>query len=137
MAANPRGRSDEIQSQRAPNYAEGAGSVARATRTTARIQKRTGNSSKCRRTESTYAAATVARTDGSHVRGRRGHLRRMTEIPLDTLHEIFRELEPVDLLHLSWANKSLRSVVMEKTARYIWQEVRTQSPYVLNVAEYY
>ncbi len=61
----------------------------------------------------------------------------MTEIPLDTLHEIFRELEPVDLLHLSWANKSLRSVVMEKTARYIWQEVRTQSPYVLNVAEYY
>ncbi|KAF5358488.1 hypothetical protein D9756_001343 [Leucocoprinus leucothites] len=56
------------------------------------------------------------------VRGRRGLLRLMAEMPLDTLHEIFRELEPVDLLHLSWASKSLNSIIMEKSARYLWEE---------------
>jgi hypothetical protein len=59
-----------------------------------------------------------------YVRGRRGHLKLMTELPIDTLHEIFRLLDPLDLLYLSWANKSLRAIVMEKAARYIWAQVR-------------
>lgn len=58
-----------------------------------------------------------------YVRGRRGHLKLMTEMPLDTLHEIFRQLGPLDLLYLSWANKSLRGILMEKAAKYIWEEV--------------
>ncbi|EKM82212.1 hypothetical protein AGABI1DRAFT_105520 [Agaricus bisporus var. burnettii JB137-S8] len=57
-----------------------------------------------------------------YVRGRRGHLKLMTEMPLDTLHEIFRQLDPLDLLYLSWANKSLRGILMEKAAKYIWEE---------------
>jgi hypothetical protein len=59
-----------------------------------------------------------------YVRGRRGHLKLMAELSIDTLHEIFRLLDPLDLLYLSWANKSLRVIVMEKAARYIWAEVR-------------
>lgn len=66
----------------------------------------------------------VARTDDRRVKGRRGHLKQMTEIPLDILHEIFRDLDLTDLLHLSWASKSLRAIVMAKEARYIWEEVR-------------
>jgi hypothetical protein len=62
-----------------------------------------------------------------YVAGRRGHLKFMTEIPIDTLHEIFRQLDPADLLNLSWSSKSLRLLIMEKSARYIWQEVSTFS----------
>ncbi|KAJ3553662.1 hypothetical protein NP233_g12594 [Leucocoprinus birnbaumii] len=68
------------------------------------------------------AQPVIARPDKPGVRGRRGLLKFMTEIPLDTLHDIFRELDPADLLHLSWASKSLNSIVMEKSARYIWEE---------------
>ncbi|EKM82200.1 hypothetical protein AGABI1DRAFT_105514 [Agaricus bisporus var. burnettii JB137-S8] len=59
---------------------------------------------------------------GKYIAGRRGHLKLMTEIPIDTLHEIFRQLDPADLLTLSWSSKSLRLVITEKSARYIWQE---------------
>ncbi len=65
----------------------------------------------------------IARPDSKNVRGRRGQLKQMVEMPLDTLHEIFRELEPVDLLYLSWASKSLNTILMEKPSRYIWEEV--------------
>jgi hypothetical protein len=47
----------------------------------------------------------------------------MIEMPIDTLYEIFRLLDPLDLLYLSWASKSLRGIVMNKSARYIWEEV--------------
>ncbi len=63
------------------------------------------------------------RPDSKNVRGRRGLLKQMAEMPLDTLHEIFLELEPADLLHLSWASKSLNTILMEKPSRYIWEEV--------------
>jgi hypothetical protein len=61
------------------------------------------------------------------VAGRRGYLKLMTEIPIDTLHEIFRQLDPADLLNLSWASKSLRLLIMEKSARYIWHQVSSFS----------
>ncbi len=63
------------------------------------------------------------RPEPKNVKGRRGQLKQMVEMPLDTLHEIFRELEPIDLLHLSWASKSLNTILMEKPSRYIWEEV--------------
>ncbi|KXN91508.1 hypothetical protein AN958_00770 [Leucoagaricus sp. SymC.cos] len=64
----------------------------------------------------------VAVKPDRRVRGRRGLLNFMTEMPLDTLHEIFLQLEPVDLLHVSWSSKSLHSIVMGRNARYIWEE---------------
>ncbi|KXN91510.1 hypothetical protein AN958_00772 [Leucoagaricus sp. SymC.cos] len=62
----------------------------------------------------------VARPDG-RVKGRRGHLQLMTEMPMDVLFEILSSLEPIDLLHLSWASKALHSIVMGKSARYLWE----------------
>lgn len=44
----------------------------------------------------------------------------MTEMPLDTLLEIFDQLEPLDLLHLSWSSKSLNAIIMGKAARFLW-----------------
>lgn len=58
-----------------------------------------------------------------YVRGRRGYLKLMTEIPLDTMYEILRQLDPLDLLYLSWASKSLHGIVMEKFSIRIWEEV--------------
>ncbi|EKM82211.1 hypothetical protein AGABI1DRAFT_105519, partial [Agaricus bisporus var. burnettii JB137-S8] len=57
-----------------------------------------------------------------YVRGRRGYLKLMTEIPLDTMYEILRHLDPLDLLYLSWASKSLHGIVMEKFSIRIWEE---------------
>ncbi len=58
------------------------------------------------------------------VRGRRGHLQQMIEMPMDVLYEIFSFLEPIDLLHLSWTSKRLRSTIAENSARFIWENVR-------------
>ncbi|KAJ3569409.1 hypothetical protein NP233_g5062 [Leucocoprinus birnbaumii] len=54
------------------------------------------------------------------VRGRRGLLKSITEMPMDLLLEIFGQLEPGDLLHLSWASKTLRVVIMERNSRFLW-----------------
>jgi len=90
-------------------------------------------SRKRRKNEATASNGSTEALDGGQVlrshrtrnliSGRRGKLKFMTEMPIDTLHEIFSQLDPVDLLNLSWASKRLRSLIMEKPARYIWQEV--------------
>ncbi len=87
-----------------------------------KLQNRTKGTPKRPKTENN-SDVQGARPDGTNVKGRRGLLKTMTEIPLDTIHDIFRNLEPLDLLHLSWSSKRLRAVVMEKSARYIWQDV--------------
>jgi len=58
-----------------------------------------------------------------NVRGRRGFLQYMNDMPLDILYEIFGELEPVDLLYLSWSCKSVRAIVMDKQAKFLWEKV--------------
>jgi hypothetical protein len=65
----------------------------------------------------------ISDSEPKNVAGTRGPLQPMTEIPLDALHEILRYLDPMDLLNLSWTNRDLNHVVMEKSARYIWKEV--------------
>lgn len=62
----------------------------------------------------------VGRSDrpSRYVAGRRGKLKLMTEMPIDTLHEVFRQLNFFDLLHLSWASKRLRVLIMKRSAWY-------------------
>jgi hypothetical protein len=60
---------------------------------------------------------------GKNAQCKQGPLKFIAELPIDSLHEIFRQLDPLDLLYLSWASKSLCGIVMEKSARYIWEEV--------------
>jgi hypothetical protein len=83
---------------------------------------------KRRKFEETVAGgpSTVAQTcriDHGRIRGRRGHLKLMTEMPFDILHEIFVQLDPIDLLHLSWSTKTLHGILMAKNARFLWTNV--------------
>jgi hypothetical protein len=70
-------------------------------------------------TENTIQTRGASKANG-HVKG---GFELMIEFPLDILHEVFRELDPVDLVHLSWTSKSFRRVVMDKSASYLWEEV--------------
>lgn len=46
----------------------------------------------------------------------------ITQVPLDVLFEILGCLQPIDLLTLSWASKTLNDIIMGKTGRYLWEE---------------
>jgi hypothetical protein len=62
-------------------------------------------------------------TNCARVKGRRGKLRNTTKMPLDVLYEVFGQLEPVDLLHLSQATKNLRAILLASTATFLWTRV--------------
>lgn len=64
----------------------------------------------------------VQRHSISKIRGR-GKLRLMTEMPMDILFEIFSCLEPQDVLRLSQASKSLRKILLNRSAISIWKSV--------------
>ena len=71
------------------------------------------------------AKPSVPRVDDFRkVKGRRGKLRLMTEIPMDTLLEIFSHVEPLDLLHLSWATKDLHALITASRNAFLWTRVR-------------
>ena len=59
----------------------------------------------------------------ARVKSRKGKLRNMTEMPIDILFEIFGKLEPIDLLHLSRANKDLRAILIASAANFLWEMV--------------
>ncbi|KAG6886638.1 hypothetical protein C0992_003030 [Termitomyces sp. T32_za158] len=59
-----------------------------------------------------------------NVRGRRGALKDIVEMPFDILHEIFMYLTPVEVLSLSRMCKALRRILMTKTAEYVWKQAR-------------
>ncbi|KAJ6525748.1 hypothetical protein B0H19DRAFT_1042600 [Mycena capillaripes] len=62
----------------------------------------------------------------------RGKLRFITEMPLDILFEIFGQLLPADILHLSMSSKALRDILLRKSAAFIWKQaflnIRTSAP---------
>lgn len=65
----------------------------------------------------------IFQRDHGRIRGRRGRLKLMTEMPFDILYEIFGELEPIDLLHLSWSTRTLHGMIMGKDGRFLWKNV--------------
>ncbi|KAJ7775181.1 hypothetical protein B0H16DRAFT_1408474 [Mycena metata] len=64
----------------------------------------------------------VAPSEVKTSRKKRGKLRFITEMPLDILFEIFSELLPVDLLHLSRASKALRAILLRKSSIFLWKQ---------------
>lgn len=58
------------------------------------------------------------------VRGRRGGLKMMHEMPLDIVLEIFGHLDPIDLLHVSRVSKGLRALTQGTGSQMIWKKVR-------------
>ncbi|KAJ7685466.1 hypothetical protein DFH06DRAFT_43974 [Mycena polygramma] len=68
----------------------------------------------------------------SAPRKNRGKLRFITEMPLDILFEIFGQLLPADLLHLSMSSKALRDILLRKSAAFLWKQaflnIRSDAP---------
>lgn len=62
--------------------------------------------------------------DYRRIRGRRGYLKLMTEMPVDILLEIFSRVEPLDLLQLSRATKALRGIITSPNVAFLWKTVR-------------
>ncbi|KDR81923.1 hypothetical protein GALMADRAFT_276573 [Galerina marginata CBS 339.88] len=62
------------------------------------------------------------------VRGTRGILQKLVEMPLDVLFEIFGRLEPIDLLHLARTTKDIRTLLMSRSSVSIWKQARSNIP---------
>ncbi|OCH92773.1 hypothetical protein OBBRIDRAFT_824516 [Obba rivulosa] len=58
------------------------------------------------------------------LRGRRGGLKNMLEMPIDILIKICIRLEPRDLQHLARTTKSFRSFLMSHASAWIWRTSR-------------
>ncbi|KAF8162809.1 hypothetical protein B0H34DRAFT_295051 [Crassisporium funariophilum] len=73
---------------------------------------------------------TESNTDGKppvkKVRGKRGMLKELFEMPLDILFEIFGQLEPIDLLHLARTTKDLRAILMKRSSISVWKSARSK-----------
>lgn len=70
------------------------------------------------------AASSVPRQDDFRkIKGRRGKLKAMTELPFDVLLEIFGHLEPLDLLNISRATKELRAFITGENTAVLWKQV--------------
>ncbi|KAG5651506.1 hypothetical protein H0H81_008400 [Sphagnurus paluster] len=75
------------------------------------------------------------------IRGRRGKLQSIMEMPLDILFEIFAHLSPSDLLHLARTAKRLRNTLMHRSANSVWKKARSYievlrqspSPFISNL----
>ena len=72
----------------------------------------------------------ATRTNYKKVKGKRGRLKLMTEIPMDILLEIFSHLQPVDVLHLSRVSRRLRDLLTSSNIRYIWTSVCPHLPLI-------
>ncbi len=75
--------------------------------------------------QDTQAAASSAprQDDFRKIKGRRGKLKAMTELPFDILLEIFGYLEPLDLLNISRATKELRAFITGENTTVLWKQV--------------
>ncbi|KAH9927822.1 uncharacterized protein B0H18DRAFT_1002391 [Fomitopsis serialis] len=67
----------------------------------------------------TVTAKTEARW--KNVRGRRGGLQDMLNMPMDVIQEICLYLHPRDLLSLSRTSKSFHKFLMQRSSAYLWK----------------
>ncbi|KAH8099253.1 hypothetical protein BXZ70DRAFT_1009070 [Cristinia sonorae] len=88
-----------------------------------------------RRTRSTVNDAETAEMNGAqssksmlkprrNLRGRRGVLQELPNMPLDILFEVFSHMHPLDLLNLCRTSKSFRQLLMDKTSVIFWKAAR-------------
>ncbi|KAF8996628.1 hypothetical protein BDQ17DRAFT_1329850 [Cyathus striatus] len=73
--------------------------------------------------EITPKKETIA-TKVKRVRGKLGALKQLPEMPLDILLEIFGQLDPLDLVRLTRTTKTLRRVLLERSAVGVWKQAR-------------
>ncbi|KDR81903.1 hypothetical protein GALMADRAFT_240195 [Galerina marginata CBS 339.88] len=75
-----------------------------------------------RPTKRPCTATTKQQTAPKKIRGRRGFLKGLLDMPLDILFETFGRLEPLDLLRVSRTSKTLRKILMSRTSITIWRQ---------------
>ncbi|KAJ8489489.1 hypothetical protein ONZ51_g2910 [Trametes cubensis] len=63
-----------------------------------------------------------------NLRGRRGSLKDMLNMPLDVLYEIFGRMHPRDLLNLARTSKDFRMLLMSRDSALFWKAAREQVP---------
>ncbi|KAF5386650.1 hypothetical protein D9615_001959 [Tricholomella constricta] len=56
------------------------------------------------------------------LRGRKGRLTRLPDLPLDILFEIFKHLRPLDLLRLARSWIKMRAFLMSRNSRWVWRQ---------------
>ncbi|KIM48754.1 hypothetical protein M413DRAFT_437933 [Hebeloma cylindrosporum] len=61
--------------------------------------------------------------DDHRIKPGTGTLDTMNEMPNDVLLEIFSQVEPIDLFHISRATKTLRDLITKSNSRYVWKRV--------------
>ncbi|KAH9927815.1 uncharacterized protein B0H18DRAFT_1002352 [Fomitopsis serialis] len=79
---------------------------------------------KSKRTKTSAATGRVtAKTEArwKNVRGRRGGLQDMLNMPIDVIQEICLYLHPRDLLSLSRTSKSFHTFLMQRSSAYLWK----------------
>ncbi|KAJ2926420.1 hypothetical protein H1R20_g10671, partial [Candolleomyces eurysporus] len=77
--------------------------------------------------KNTKASASKPNPSWAKVKGKRGQLKMVVEMPFDILLEIFKYLLPADLLGLTMANKALRGLLLDRTvALPLWKRVRSE-----------
>ncbi|KAH0585238.1 hypothetical protein H2248_008482 [Termitomyces sp. 'cryptogamus'] len=57
-----------------------------------------------------------------------GSFEKLTDMPLELLFEVFEHLHPTDLLNLSRTTKTLRSILMKRSARSVWRSAIANVP---------
>ncbi|KAK0447968.1 hypothetical protein EV421DRAFT_106327 [Armillaria borealis] len=70
------------------------------------------------------ACDTAGKPCAAKRRRLKGSLQRVSDIPLDILLEIFSHLDPHDLLHLCRTSKSLRAILLDRSALSVWKSAR-------------
>ncbi|KAF5368094.1 hypothetical protein D9758_004416 [Tetrapyrgos nigripes] len=70
------------------------------------------------------AKGTKDKSASQRIRGRRGILQKVKEMPLDILFETFSYLEPLDILHLARTSHDLRDLLMSRSSSSVWRNAR-------------
>ncbi|KAI9062769.1 hypothetical protein FKP32DRAFT_831400 [Trametes sanguinea] len=86
-----------------------------------------GEPSQTQAAETSKRRQNGARPTGRVVRGRRGSLKDLPEMPIDVLNEIFSYLHPQDLLSLSQTSKVLRNFLLNPCSLRIWRDARERA----------
>lgn len=88
-----------------------------------KVQATAKRPKKKQKTSANAAASAPRQDDFRKIKGKRGQLKTMAELPLDVLLEIFGHLHPRDLLSISWATKALRNLLTGGSTTSLWTEV--------------
>ncbi|KAG8916195.1 hypothetical protein FRC02_004121 [Tulasnella sp. 418] len=108
-------------------YKESAPSSRKRSKRSTQAELKTEQPAKKRKNEKRHASSSS--TNNSASTGKvskrlQGRLAGLMNMPIDIFAEICCYLYPLDLLHLVWSSKAIRSVLMSKTSKPIWRTAR-------------